>query len=138
MDPEAKWMTPYEQFEVADKVSRRPNGTSITALVLGGGALIGTIAGWIANACANKQTSRAIDRLADYQYQDRQRVFSTQPTVFDLISVTSNPLALSGATSRAASFNAGGYYGNGAANPLPVALYQPAMPCSCNTCGCNG
>ena len=133
MDTEAKWMTPYEQFEVADKVSRRPNGTSITALVLSGGAIVGAVAAWISSAHSNKQTSRALDRLAEYQYQDRQRVFSAQPSMLDYINVSVNPLALAGATSRATAFNMG--YAGGATSPLPVALYQPAMPCSCNTCG---
>ncbi len=48
-----------------------------------------------------------------------------------------NASALAQAEALALLLN-GGSGRNGQVNPQPVALYQPAMPCCCNTgCGCN-
>lgn len=135
-------MTPYEDIKTADILSRRPNGATVAALVLGGVSAAAAIGAWIFAPIFAKSEARAnktaIDILASSQVEDRAYVRSNQPTMLDYINVNVNPLAFSNATSRAAAFNMGGYYGGGATNPLPVALYQPAMPCSCNTCGCNG
>lgn len=39
------------------------------------------------------------------------------------------------ATAEALALIANGNSRSGQVCPQPVALYQPAMPCSCNTCG---
>lgn len=130
-------MSPFEEFMTSEKLSRRPNGATVAALVLGGVGTAAAIGAWIFAPIVAKQgiaaNQKAIDILASAQVQDRATAAANQPSMLDYINVSVNPLALAGATSRAAAFNMGGG-GNGNVCPTPVALYQPAMPCSCNTC----
>lgn len=130
-------MTPYEEFMTANTLSRKPNGASVAALVLGSVGTAAAIGAWIFGPIIAKQgiaaNQKAIDILASAQLQDRATTAAHQPTTLDYINLSVNPLALAGATSRATAFNMGGGT-NGNVCPTPVALYQPAMPCSCNTC----
>lgn len=139
MDTDQKGMTPYEDIKAADILSRRPNGATVAALVLGGVSAAAAIGAWIFAPIVAKQgaqaNQRAIDKLAAAQLQDRQFAASHQPTTLDYINLSVNPLAFAGASSRAAAVNNGGVGNYGNVCPMPVALYQPAMPCSCNNCG---
>jgi hypothetical protein len=136
---ESEKMSAFEDFMTADRLSRRPNGAAVTGIVLGGVGLAAAIGAWIFAPIVAKQGAQAnqsaIDKLAAAQLQDRQFAASHQPTTLDYINLSVNPLAFAGASSRAAAVNNGdvGNYGN--VYPMPVALYQPAMPCSCNNCG---
>ena len=130
-------MTPYEAITTSERLSRRPNGATVAALVLGGVGTAAAVGAWIFGPILAKQgiaaNQKAIDVLAAAQLQDRAAVASHQPTTMDYINLSVNPIAFSNAASRAAAFNMGGG-NNGNVCPTPVALYQPAMPCSCNTC----
>ena len=134
---ETEKMSAFEDFMTADRLSRRPNGAAVTGIVLGSVGLAAAVGAWIFAPIVAKSEARAnktaIDILANSQVEDRAYARSNQPSMLDYINVSVNPLALAGATSRATALNMG--YAGGATNPLPVALYQPAMPCSCNTCG---
>ena len=67
------------------------------------------------------------------------------PNNLDIIRIITNAQSGAGANASAlaqaealALLLNGGSGRNGQVNPQPVALYQPAMPCCCNTgCGCN-
>lgn len=126
---------------------------------LGGAALLGVIAvGWginqasksrlraAENAAAGNQ--KAIDILAQTALCERQSRESWQnyhaPTITQYTDVRTGAGAFSGAganaaaTAEALALNAlvnGNNGRSGQVCPQPVALYQPAMPCRCNTCG---
>lgn len=122
---------------------------------LGGAALLGTlIAAWGANQ-ASKARARAAENKADGNTktleilsgvvnreatrQDGINIDVTQ-TLRSLTSSTAqggsaSSSALATAEALALLNSASGSGRNGQTCPTPVALYQPAMPCRCNTCG---
>ena len=149
-------MSSYEHFGVAEKSARRPSGVGIAGLAIGSTALLAAIGAWIfggvyANA-QSKGNQRAIDILATTALAERNERITTQngqmPSNLDIIRIITNAQSGAGAGANASALaqaealalllNGGGSR-NGQVNPQPVALYQPAMPCCCNTgCGCNG
>lgn len=151
-------MSSYEHFAVAEKSARRPSGVGIAGLAIGSTALLAAIGAWIfggvyANA-QSKGNQRAIDILATTALAERNERITTQngqmPSNLDIIRIITNAQsgagagaganasALAQAEALALLLNGGGSR-NGQVNPQSVALYQPAMPCCCNTgCGCNG
>ena len=105
---------------------------------LGGAALFGVLlAAWgfnnasqarakaAENLCAGN--TKAIDILAN-NYLVEMASFFFCSRIFALASASAEALALNALL--------GGNARNGQTCPQPVALYQPAMPCRCNTC-CN-
>lgn len=114
---------------------------------LGGGALLLAIAGlWGINQASKARSvgnSRAIDILANQAILDRQSRETWQnthaPSISQYVDVQAGAGAGAGAnalaTAEAYALLTGGNSRNGQVCPQPVALYQPAMPCSCNTCG---
>ena len=130
---------------------KRASGAAITAVALGGAALAAVIAGvWGANKAAqgyaraaeNKADGNAktIDVLASVIAREANRTDTIN------LDVTQQLRNLAGATGGSANavaqaealallYNGGMNGRNGQTCPTPVALYQPAMPCRCNTCG---
>lgn len=124
---------------------------------LGGAALFGVIAIGFGLNQASKARARAaenaaagntkaIDIVASHLAQDRQIRENWQnvhaPTITQYTDVRTGAGAFSGAGANAAadalalSAIVNGNNGRGGqVCPQPVALYQPAMPCRCNTCG---
>lgn len=117
---------------------------------LGGGALLLAIVGiWGMNQASkarSKGNARAIDILAGNVLAERQSRETWQnvhaPSMTQYVDVRTGAAAGAGstanalATAEALSLLNNGIGGrNGQVCPQPVALYQPAMPCSCNTCG---
>lgn len=121
---------------------------------LGGGALLLGIAGLWGMNQASKARAHAAENKADgnsktleilsgvvnreASRQDGINVDVTQ-TLRSLTGATaqggsSTSSALATAEAVAAIINGVGSH-NGQTCPTPVALYQPAMPCRCNTCG---
>lgn len=140
----------------------RGNGTATTgvglAAGLGGAALLGVIAiGWGMNQASKSRlraaenaaagNAKAIDILAQSTIAERQSRETWQnvhaPSMTQYVDVRTGAGAFSGAGANAAadalalSAIVNGNNGNrsGQVCPQPVALYQPAMPCRCNTCG---
>lgn len=138
------------------------HGTATTGVALGASALgvavIGALAiGWgvnqaskarmraAENACAGN--AKAIDILAQTALCERQSRESWQnyhaPTITQYTDVRTGAGAFAGAGANAAAdalalsalINGNGGGRSGQVCPQPVALYQPAMPCRCNTCG---
>lgn len=121
---------------------------------LGGAALIGVfLAAWGLNQASKARmhaadnaaagNAKAIDILAARAIQDDNRANTIN------LDVTQTLRNLTGATGGSAAANSlataeafallnnggAGYGRSGQVCPQPVALYQPAMPCRCNTCG---
>lgn len=135
-------------------------GTATTgiglAAGLGGGALLLAIAAaWGVNQASKSRlkaaeaaaagNSKAIDILAQnhlYERQSReswQNVHAPSMTQYVDVRTGAGAFAGAGATSAAEAVALNAILGNngrsGQVCPQPVALYQPAMPCRCNTCG---
>lgn len=137
-------------------------GTATTgvglAAGLGGGALLLAIAGiWGINQASKGRlkaaenaaagNAKAIDILAQSTIAERQSRETWQnvhaPSMTQYVDVRTGAGAFSGAGANAAadalalSAIVGNNNGSrsGQVCPQPVALYQPAMPCRCNTCG---
>lgn len=122
---------------------------------LGGAALIGVfLAAWGINNASQARAkaaenlaagnSKAIDILANNYLIERQSRETWQnqhaPSMTQYVDVRTGAGAFSGAGANAlasALLNGNGFGHNGQTCPQPVALYQPAMPCRCNTC-CEG
>lgn len=123
---------------------------------LGGAALIGVfLAAWGLNQASKARmhaadnaaagNARAIDILAARAIQDNDRANTINLDVNQTLRNLTGATAQGGsatsqalATAEALSLlnNGGSGYGrSGQVCPQPVALYQPAMPCRCNTCG---
>lgn len=125
---------------------------------LGGAALLGVLAiGWGMNNASKARAraaenaaagnAKAIDLLAQSTLCERQSRESWQnyhaPTITQYTDVRTGAGAFAGAGANAAAdalalsalINGNGNGRSGQVCPQPVALYQPAMPCRCNTCG---
>lgn len=139
----------------------RGHGAATTGVALGASALgvavIGAIAiGWGVNQASKSRlraaeaaaagNAKAIDILAQTALADRQSRENWQnyhaPSITQYTDVRTGAGAFSGAGANAAadalalSAIVNGNNGrSGQVCPQPVALYQPAMPCRCNTCG---
>lgn len=120
---------------------------------LGGAALFGVLlAAWGANQASKARykaaenaaagNTKAIEYVAGVLAQERGSRETWQnnhaPSLTQYVDVRASAgagagaNALSQAEAVAAILNGGR---NGQVCPQPVALYQPAMPCRCNTCG---
>lgn len=130
-------------------MSKKPSGVGIAGLAIGSTALLGMIGAWIfAGVYANaksKGNERAIDLLANNALSERAERVGQQPRFVDYVNVTTQANAGAGAGAGAQALSTaealallvnGGSGRNGQVCPQPVALYQPAMPCSCPG-GCN-
>lgn len=139
----------------------RNHGTATTGVALGASALGVAVVGALAIGFGLNQASKArlraaeaaaagnskaIDILAQTALVDRQSRESWQnvhaPSMTQYVDVRTGAGAFSGAGANAAadalalSAIVNGNNGrSGQVCPQPVALYQPAMPCRCNTCG---
>lgn len=139
----------------------RGHGAATTGVALGasalGVAIVGAIAiGWGVNQASKSRlraaeaaaagNAKAIDILAQTALVDRQSRENWQnyhaPSITQYTDVRTGAGAFSGAGANAAadalalSAIVNGNNGRGGqVCPQPVALYQPAMPCRCNTCG---
>lgn len=151
-------MSSYEHFAVADKSARRPSGVGIAGLAIGSTALLVGIGAWIFGgvyaAQGTKCNQRSIDILANTALAERAERINTQnqqmPNNLDIIRIITNAQSGAGAGAGAganalanaeaqalAAILTGNAGRNGQVCPQPVALYQPAMPCSCPG-SCNG
>lgn len=117
---------------------------------LGGAALLGVLAiGWGMNNASKARAraaenaaagnAKAIDILAQNALADRQSRETWQnvhaPSMTQYVDVRTGAGANAAADALALSAIVNGNGRSGQVCPQPVALYQPAMPCRCNTCG---
>lgn len=136
----------------------RGHGAATTGVALGASALGVAVVGGLAIAYGLNQASKARARAAEnaaagntkaieivssYLAQDRQCRENWQnmhaPTITQYTDVRTGAGAFAGAganaTAEAIAAILNGGNRSGQVCPQPVALYQPAMPCRCNTCG---
>lgn len=140
----------------------RGHGAATTGVALGASALGVAVIGALAIGFGLNQASKAraraaenmaagnakaIDILAQTHLVERQSRENWQnyhaPSITQYTDVRTGAGAFSGAganaaaTAEALALNAlvNGNGRSGQVCPQPVALYQPAMPCRCNTCG---
>jgi len=126
---------------------RGHSGQRATGIALGAAALAAAlVVGWGVNQ-ASKARMRAAEQAASGNMKAIEMVASTlaqergsrenwqnqhAPTLTQYVDVRAGAGAMSTAEAISALLN--GDRNNGQVCPRPVALYQPAMPCRCNTC----
>ena len=78
-------MTPYEQYMVGYKQSKKPSNAAITSLVIGSGALLVGVTGWVfagmqasAKAGQAKEAAQAAKEQAALQYQAALNLLNQQ------------------------------------------------------------
>lgn len=141
-------LTPFEATTIAQREGKRINGATVTAIVLGGGAIVLSAAAWIGStmyACAkNKGNERAIDILAAQAMNERNERVNQAPKLVDYINVQSGAFAGAGSNSASnalaqaeAQIVSNALTGRMQTCPTPVALYSAPQPCGC-PCSCNG
>lgn len=128
-------------------------GIGLAAGLGGGALLLAAAAAWGVNQASKARSraaenaaagnTKAIEIVSSYLAQDRQCRENWQnmhaPTITQYTDVRTGAGAFAGAGANAtaeaiAAILNGGNRG-GQVCPQPVSLYQPAMPCRCNTCG---
>ena len=140
-------LSPYEQQMLIEKSAKRPSNAAITGLVLGGGALLVAVGGWIFNGVyANAKAhgnQRAIDILASQALAERNERIAQNPRLVDYINVQTSAGAGSFAGSASNAFSqaeaqivANALTGRSQMCPQPVSIYSAPQPCGCpGTCG---
>ena len=140
-------LSPYEQQMLIEKSAKRPSNAAITGLVIGSGALVLSIGGWIFNglysAARAKGNQRAIDILATQALAERNERIGQNPRLVDYVNVQTGASAgaFAGSASNAfaqaeAQIVANALTGRSQMCPQPVALYSAPTPCGCpGSCG---
>ena len=155
---EAKYGRGYEGYPWQ---GHKSHATATTGVALGasalGVAIVGALAiGWGANQASKARSKSAeqantllasnLNQLTQLALTERQSRENWQnyhaPSITQYTDVRTGAGAFSGAgataTAEALALSAlvnGNSGRSGQVCPQPVALYQPAMPCRCNTCG---
>ena len=155
---EAKYGRGYEGYPWQ---GHKSHGTATTGVALGasalGVAIVGALAiGWGVNQASKARSKSAeqantllasnLNQLTQLALTERQSRENWQnyhaPSITQYTDVRTGAGSLSGAgataTAEALALSAlinGNSGRSGQVCPQPVALYQPAMPCRCNTCG---
>ena len=140
-------LSPYEHQMLIEKSAKRPSNAAITGLVLGGGALLVAVGGWIFNGVYTNAKAhgnqRAIDILATQALAERNERIGQNPRLVDYVNVqtSAGAGAFSGSASNAfaqaeAQIVANALTGRSQMCPQPVALYSAPTPCGCpGSCG---
>lgn len=151
------WLSPYEATTLMQREAKRPNGTGITGIVLGGAALLTAAGAWIFGGCfANSKAKSNTDLIllnANHQNQitsllasniaaERAERVAQQPTLQSYIDVQTNPtqsgtaassaLADSIALAQAINNNEGGM-----SSAIQQSSYLRVQPISVKDCGCG-
>lgn len=147
--------SPYEQVKIGYMQNKKPSGTAVAGLVVGIGAGVAAIGGWLwagSQAKAAKDLAIAkndglrdlVATLATTVAAERNERIDGDRTLSISIndSVSGQQQGSLTATQQAELSQAqqlmfGLSTGEYSRNPQRVALYQDAQPCPC-PCGCNG
>ncbi len=133
---------------------RDHSGQRATGIALGAAALgVAFVIGWGVNQASKARmraaeqaaagNTKALEIVATTLAQERSSRETWQnqhaPTLTQYVDVRAGAGAGAGSnaisTAEAVAAILNGGNNNGQVCPKPVALYQPAMPCRCNTCG---
>lgn len=156
-------MTPYEQFMVTEKTSRRPSGSAVAGLVLGSVGTALAVGAWIFGPVISNNKANGIRDLANAQYNANnaqiaaiagllnteraervaQGVTMTQ-TINDTVSGSQQGTLTAQQAAELSSIQnvmqqtySDFVTGRASLNPTPVSLYSAPQPCNCPGCGCN-
>ena len=155
-------LSPYENMKLNEMASRRPNGATVTGIVLGSVGLALGVGAWIfapvfsnakangirdlANARfdANNAQIAALTSLLGTERAERVAQGTTiSQTITDTISgqqsstLTAQQAAeLSSIQSLQQTLLTDAVTGRSSLNPTPVSIYSAPQPCGCP--GCNG
>lgn len=155
-------LSPYEDFKISEMASRRANGSTVTALVLGSVGLAAGIGAWVFGPLVSNAKSNGVRDLANAQFQANnaqiaalsnllgteraervaQGVTMTQ-TINDTVSGSQQGTLTAQQMSELSSFQnlqntllTDAVTGRSQLCPQPVMLYSSPQPCGCP--GCNG
>ena len=155
-------LSPYEDYKISDMVSRRANGSTVTALVLGSVGLAAGLGAWVFGPLVANAKSNGIRDLATAQYQANNQQIATlanllgteraervaqgvtlTQTVTDTVSGSQQSALTAQQAAELSSIQnvmqqtySDFVTGRASLNPTPVSLYAAPQPCNCP--GCNG
>ena len=136
-------MSPYENFMVADKVSKKPSNVGIAALTIGSVGLVAGIGAWVfggiysnSRANANQRTLDAYASEHSHTMDALARLLAAERNerVAGDINITQNANPVVQNTALAAATNqivADALSGRSAVCPQKVSLYSSPVPCPC-------
>ena len=154
-------LSPYESMKLSEMSSRRANGATVTALVIGSASLLAAIGSWIFGPIVsnnrtkgveklvevtNANTNNTLNRLANLlDYERAERVAqgtSISQTITDTISgqqqgsqsqsTSVENSAMAQATTQLLTQS---LLGNLSENAQKVQIYSAPAPCACPGCG---
>ena len=154
-------LSPYEDYKIADMVSRKSNGGTVTALVLGSVGLAAALGAWVFGPMVSNSRANGVRDLANARYDATNAQIATlasllgteraervaqgvtlTQTVNDTVSgqqastLTAQQAAeLSAVNSVMQQTFADAVTGKSSLNPTPVTIYSAPSPCGCP---CNG
>lgn len=155
-------LSPYEDYKIADMVSRKANGGTVTAIVLGSVGLAAALGAWVFGPMVSNSRANGVRDLANARYDATnaqiatlanllgverservaQGVTMTQ-TINDTVSgsqqgsLTAQQAAeLSSIQNVMQQTYSDFVTGRASLNPTPVSIYSAPQPCGCP--GCNG
>ena len=153
--------SPYEDYKVSDMISRRANGSTVTALVLGSVGLAAGLGAWVFGPVIANQRANGLRDLANAQYNANNQQIATlanllgteraervaqgttiSQTITDTISGQQSSQLTAQQASELSAVNsvmqqtfADAVTGKSSLNPTPVTIYSAPAPCGCP---CNG
>lgn len=155
-------LSPYENMKLNELSSRRANGSTVTALVLGSVGLAAGIGAWVFGPIIANQKANGVRDLANAQFNANnqqlalltnllgteraervaQGVTLTQ-TVNDTVSGSQQSALTAQQAAELSSIQnvmqqtySDFVTGRASLNPTPVSIYSAPQPCGCP--GCNG
>ena len=151
------WLSPYEATTLMQREAKRPNGTGVTAIVLGSAALLTAAGAWIFGGCFANSKSKANFELIKMQAETQGRIdtllasnIATEraervrqlPTLQSYIDVQTNPTQ-SGTAASSALADAMAYAqaisnsNNSLSDAIQQSSYLRVQPISVKDCGCG-
>ena len=155
-------LSPYEDYKISEMTSRRANGSTVTALVLGSVGLAAGLGAWVFGPVLANQRANGIRDLANAQYNANNQQIATlasllgteraervaqgttiSQSITDSISGTQSSQLTAQQAAELSSIQSlqqtllnDAVTGRSSLNPTPVTLYQAPIACQCP--GCNG
>ena len=154
-------LSPYEDYKIADMVSRKSNGGTVTALVLGSVGLAAALGAWVFGPMVSNSRANGVRDLANARYDATNAQIATlasllgteraervaqgttiSQTITDSISGQQSSSLTAQQASELSAVNsvmqqtfADAVTGKSSLNPTPVTIYSAPSPCGCP---CNG
>ena len=155
--------SPYESFKVSEMASRRPNGGTVTGIVLGSVGVALGIGAWIFGPVLGNQKANGVRDLANAQFnannqqlalltsllanERSERVaqgVTMSQTITDSIAGTqqgtqsqSTSVENSAMAQATTQLLTQSLLGNLSENAQKVQIYSAPAPCNCPGCGCG-